>query len=283
MNVPICEGDKFLYLRKVSLNKYVLIVGQDATGAVVWDALHPGNQKAYDALGGALKDYFRTKGATLTVKVETASGRDTMIFDVWNEPWFYARKAFLGKGSPEEAQITLQLAIRFKLATADTIQTYCDNYLGLDCNGFVGNFLPHGWRGADWDSDKIGAVFLANQDIVTIATKYGTPVTKLDDIQHGPYLMAMADGNISGRPAIARFGSKGVGHILVTEPGIKVPTFFGKKLVFALRAVEATGGGVGLITANCDVIDVAPDGVFRVKRWSHPAMGPLPFRIYRVT
>jgi hypothetical protein len=52
-----------------------------------------------------------------------------------------------GKGSPEEIQICLHLIAVFGLYdkkkfgtdSAAGVQDYCDKYIGLDCNGFVGN------------------------------------------------------------------------------------------------------------------------------------------------
>lgn len=44
----------------------------------------------------------------------------------------------------------LQLADRFNLLAGSDLQSYGDNYLGLDCNGFVGNYLIHGHREGDW-------------------------------------------------------------------------------------------------------------------------------------
>ncbi len=51
-----------------------------------------------------------------------------------------------GKGSPEEIAAVLHLVARYKLydkAIADqaaAVRGYCDKYIGLDCNGFVGNY-----------------------------------------------------------------------------------------------------------------------------------------------
>jgi hypothetical protein len=51
-----------------------------------------------------------------------------------------------GKGSPEEIAIALHLVAKFKLydkkiaSEAAGIKDYCDKYIGLDCNGFVGNY-----------------------------------------------------------------------------------------------------------------------------------------------
>ena len=52
-----------------------------------------------------------------------------------------------GKGSPEEIAIALHLVSRYKLYDkiyasdpAAGVRDYCDKYIGLDCNGFVGNY-----------------------------------------------------------------------------------------------------------------------------------------------
>jgi len=57
-------------------------------------------------------------------------------------------RPFYGKGSPEDCQIVLQMALRFGLTSQGQLQSYADNYIGLDCNGFVGNWLWHGLAGS---------------------------------------------------------------------------------------------------------------------------------------
>jgi hypothetical protein len=59
------------------------------------------------------------------------------------------RRAFMGKGSPQDLKDALWLAHRYGFiknperprAGALTLQQYCRTYTGLDCNGFVGNYL----------------------------------------------------------------------------------------------------------------------------------------------
>lgn len=50
---------------------------------------------------------------------------------------------YQGKGSPEEIQMVLKLAVGCGLLTPnrDALQRYCDENIGLDCNGFVGNYV----------------------------------------------------------------------------------------------------------------------------------------------
>jgi hypothetical protein len=50
---------------------------------------------------------------------------------------------FQGKGSPEEIEMVLKLAVGCGLLnpTLGDLQRYCDENIGLDCNGFVGNYV----------------------------------------------------------------------------------------------------------------------------------------------
>lgn len=51
--------------------------------------------------------------------------------------------AFYGKGSPSAIRKALRYAVAFGLVqpTASALNTYCQDYIGLDCSGFVGNYL----------------------------------------------------------------------------------------------------------------------------------------------
>jgi hypothetical protein len=59
------------------------------------------------------------------------------------------RRTFMGKGSPQDVKDALRLAHRYGFIKnparprpgALTLQQYCRAYTGLDCNGFVGNYL----------------------------------------------------------------------------------------------------------------------------------------------
>jgi hypothetical protein len=52
-------------------------------------------------------------------------------------------QAYIGKGTPEIIASALRYAEAFGLVAgnAPAMQKYCDEYIGLDCNGFVGNYL----------------------------------------------------------------------------------------------------------------------------------------------
>jgi hypothetical protein len=52
-------------------------------------------------------------------------------------------QAYIGKGTPEIIARALRLAEAFGLVAGNSsaMQKYCDEYIGLDCNGYVGNYL----------------------------------------------------------------------------------------------------------------------------------------------
>jgi hypothetical protein len=52
-------------------------------------------------------------------------------------------QAYIGKGTPEIIASALRYAEAFGLVAgnASAMQKYCDEYIGLDCNGYVGNYL----------------------------------------------------------------------------------------------------------------------------------------------
>jgi hypothetical protein len=282
LQVPVVVDEKVQRWKEVYLEKYVLVVNSNP---MTWDANHPNNQTASDALLGKLWEHFKQKGATLTVHVKPVSGGvEHSELDTWQETWYYARKAFFGKGCPEEVQITLQLAERFGLLKGGTLQEYCDQYLGLDCNGFVGNYLSHGLRNEDWQSTfPKKENYLANTTIGVMIRANGTPINDFDDLQPAStYLLGLVGP--SGK-IIEQIEGNSFGHIVITQPPMQWETSYkeGTKVrqVETMFAVESTGG-VGLCEHGAQFVSVTKDGIFTVKRFSHPTAPPLRFRVYRV-
>jgi hypothetical protein len=286
--VPVVVDDKVTRWDLVRLDRYLLITGLDKDGGMVWDKNHPNNKAALNAMLGQLRAHFAKKGATLTVHVTERDGaRAHSEFDAWFPLWYFARKAFFGKGSPEAASITLQLAARFNLLEGLGLQGYCDKYLGLDCNGFVGNYLVHGRRGGDWElAEPPNAKdnYLANTQIDYIIKQNATAVTKIEDLKpSSSYLLGLVGP--SGR-VIPQIEGGMFGHILVTHPGLGWNAAYpdDKKVgkAWTLYGVESTGGGVGLVSAKCQFVSVTHDGIFTVKRHSHPLAPPSRFRVFRL-
>jgi hypothetical protein len=192
-------------------------------------------------------------------------------------------RPFYGKGSPEDCQIVLQLAMRFGLANQGSLQTYADNNLGLDCNGFVGNWLWYGLRGNPWyrlpDKASKGPSSLIDYLV-------RNPFVKtLDELKTGgTFTMALVDKE--GR--VIPGGGHGTGHIVVTNPGamLHVPGIGGEcidkiddsGLKPALQVVESTGG-IGLTESWYSILSVK-NGIFTVYRGCKRSR--MPVRICKV-
>jgi len=56
----------------------------------------------------------------------------------------------VGKGSPEQAQIAIQLTYRFHKTHSTPDQFVTQDFIGLDCNGCVGNYIQRAVRGLGW-------------------------------------------------------------------------------------------------------------------------------------
>jgi hypothetical protein len=283
LQVPVVQDDKVTRWQSIRLDQYVLVVKINPT---VWDDNHSGNQAAFDNLLTKLWDHFgraNEKKTTLMVHFKGVNdAREHVEFTTWQDLWYYARKALVGKGSPEEAAITLQLADKFDLLKGGDLQTYCDTYLGLDCNGFVGNYLVHGLRGGAWDAEPPGTDYLANKQIDAIANA-GAPVATVDDlVPASMYMVALVGDN--GR--VVPGGGMPAGHIFITNIGIGSDTEYvagpNKKatIAWAMMASESTAG-VGLITSPCQFVS-EHHGIFSVKRQSHSELPPYNFRAFRV-
>jgi hypothetical protein len=184
----------------------------------------------------------------------------------------HAYRPFLGKGSPEECSLVLQLAVLTNYKRSVELQAWADKNLGLDCNGFVGNYVFHEWMDNDWFveppmDNKANALNGPSADIETLFHLASGPHEEraLDDLDkvssHDTYLVARVEPSgsvIAGSSAIA--GSL-PGHIAITEPGQIQRRFMSDSLGvcnrdfagldmcdhLALRTVESAGptNGVG--------------------------------------
>jgi hypothetical protein len=207
------------------------------------------------------KDGKKNVSESLTVFVKTTQGNDDQR--TYADRFALAANAkdpFYGKGCPEEVQVTLQLALRLGVIQAkpgespqQAIQAYCNtDHLGLDCNGFVGNYIRHGLQGVSWHSDpgKNSSDIEANSTINSIM-KHCTPIASVEEIVKAPhrsYVLALVDSS-TGR--IRDHGDDPVGHIMISEPGplayrpwnVWTGGFGGVNYnnVLALQVIESTG------------------------------------------
>jgi hypothetical protein len=125
---------------------------------------------------------------------------------------------FLGKGSPEDCQIVLQLALLVGGITPDRLQAWSDANLGLDCNGFVGNYLFHevlqrGWRVNPTDAD----VGPSSTIDVYFKRWAEAPIDDLAKVQSTRMhlIVRVNDAGV----VIPRLLGSMVGHIAITQPG----------------------------------------------------------------
>jgi hypothetical protein len=233
---------------------------------------------AKDLLWGQIGAEFHRSKA-ITVKVFTNGAWVEHTFKHKDELTYHVVGAYCGKASPESVQVILQLAIRLdpkKKVTKETIQTYCDDHLGLDCNGFVGNYLRYGLDGRPWtDIQKRGD--RARGPSTDIATMVGSRFVKSTaDLKFTDlYVLGMVDANDRVLPG----GGHGTGHVVAVQPCTLVNklTPFNQDRCYTngyakdparnptFWAVESTGG-IGLAASWYNVLSVDKAGIFTVFR-----------------
>jgi hypothetical protein len=235
-----------------------------------------GLKKAYqqsansiDVFKNKVRPHLNEKTESITVWVKTIAG--DVVSKTYTDRYALAENVndpFYGKGSPEEVQVVLQLAVRYGVFPREKVQIYCDNgNIGLDCNGFVGNYLRHVVQGKAWDTDARSkeekkTEFDGNALIASIMG-FGsrtTPVKSLDEIAqfpHATYLLAMAHENgryhDQGRNPD---GTVSHGHIMVSEPNTlwpltdaAVPGAGRVPKAVQMKVIESTGGD-GLVDST---------------------------------
>jgi hypothetical protein len=159
-------------------------------------------------------------GIDMELRVDTGDGPRPIDKSLDANVRAYARYAFAGKGAPEHCQIVLQLADHWNLAS-NGLQAYADAALGLDCNGFVGNYLwhvaskhPHPWtnlgvKNSDYEGPDSGisAYFIGKRRI----SSWG-------EMRPGRcYILGRADA--SG-DVIDKVSGSDAAHIAITESSL---------------------------------------------------------------
>jgi hypothetical protein len=130
-----------------------LEVPVEENGVTNWTRVRVASYRIGLEAGGTAKDAFlakvrphiNEKHEEITVQVKTALGEiKTKTYRSRQELAQNVADPFYGKGSPEEVQVVLQLAVRFGLVKREGLEKYCkDDHIGLDCSGFVGNYIWH--------------------------------------------------------------------------------------------------------------------------------------------
>lgn len=213
------------------------------------------------ALEQAVKQYFHVQQKqdphfTLDVMVNG----DAVSIKDFEHVKLHIAAPFYGKGSPEDCQLAAQLAVLVKRTSKEQLPRYCDKNMGLDCNGFVGNYLFHVRNGNPWQEIARDKKELGPSSSMDEFAAAGHPVKDL--VRMNPanlHLFIEVDKAFRVIPG----GKAGAGHIVITEPNKYTPTSFvfnsfggldmgyARKGAYghpALWAVESTGpqGAVGL-------------------------------------
>ncbi|HLK67641.1 MAG TPA: hypothetical protein VKU19_29605 [Bryobacteraceae bacterium] len=184
--------------------------------------------------------------------------------------WYsMAQFAFWGKGSPEACQIVLQLAVNWGL-TANP-QDYADAALGIDCNGFVGNYMWHMMgKSNDWTS-----LGVANHELgpnSPIRSGYydrykGHLIKRWQDLDNSSkYIMMLTDDH---GEVVNQKSGRLTAHIVITEPGGRQDRP-GDPNSFAVTVVESTAGAnpTGLTKSYYLCQSFTADGTFSLYRES---------------
>jgi hypothetical protein len=93
----------------------------------------------------------------VSVKVKNIRGDTEDVTLTREQLWRHFHYPFVGKGSPEQAQIAIQLIYRYHKAVFTPDEFVAKDFIGLDCNGFVGNYIQRVVQNQDWsdaDNDK---------------------------------------------------------------------------------------------------------------------------------
>jgi hypothetical protein len=171
-----------------------------------------------------LKKYFMMDW---TAGTEEQRDYDTVTRGSKDDRWFQSNKerirtAAMGKGAPEDYALALEWAVRStKIATVSqaSLQTYFDDHLGIDCSGFVTNYLVSAGKKV-YSSDTVRN---------TSASSYFSAAKAVNDASHirAGDLLVWMDGNaVKTNP----------GHVAVIESYVPASAVGGN-----MRVVEATG------------------------------------------
>lgn len=166
-----------------------------------------------------------------------------------NDLWFQTNKerirtAAMGKGAPADYALAIEWAVRSKKITSvsqTSLQTYFDDHLGIDCSGFVTNYLVAAGK-KTYSSDTVRN---------TSAASYFSQAKAVNDglhIRPGDLLVWMNGNSVKTNP----------GHVAVVESYVPQCVVGGN-----MRVVEATGASGAnpkLLDSMYTVEQIIPQG-----------------------
>lgn len=177
------------------------------------------NREAWtDPLG----DYRLVIGVPASGKTKAQQDAAKQLKEWFSQYQENIRSAAMGKGAPQDYRLALEWAVRsgkIKNVTQGTLQQFCNEHLGIDCSGFVTNYL------AATGKRTYSATLVRNtsaQSYYNVATAINNPL----DVRQGDLLVWMDGRKPKGNP----------GHVAIVESYRPVSRVGGN-----MRVVEATG------------------------------------------
>jgi hypothetical protein len=168
----------------------------------------------------AARDAFLAKlnsaGVDIELRVDSGNGAQPVGALALNNIPLFSRYVFAGKGAPEHCQIVLQLADHWNLAPQG-LQAYADAALGLDCNGFVGNYLWHIIDERPWS--EMGQDHTDGPDTgISGYFDRRKKISRFGEMKSGRcYIRGRTD---AGGTVIDKGAGDDAAHIAITEPGL---------------------------------------------------------------
>jgi hypothetical protein len=186
---------------------------------------------------------------------------------------------FVGKGSPEEFATVLALVFKYKDAFVKTyrktlgtrgdcartlegylddqwgamLQTFTDKYLGLDCNGFVGNYVKRTKRSALGPDDYPKEYFEHRKGLrKTVADVISLDLLVWENFQH----IAILEGFAGGDPETVRVYQSTAGG--PQEGWFKLVANKAANGLFTLSPSSKVGGQFYMV--SLDLMPAAPMG-----------------------
>ncbi len=241
----------------------------------------------YDLRWQLWTDVKAAIGTGTTVKVETIDGDQLESRALGlEELWSLYQWPFGGKGSPEQCQVAIQLTYRFRKNASElqdsagtTGSDETKNFIGLDCNGLVGNYIQRVLGTEVWQTQR-NTLNPGPDTNIRGLMGYTVPINSLAEMKSDDqsfYLLAYCSdagkvydhGDGPGGP-----DPSGAGHIMITNHGFR-PSAGGK---LEMDVSESAGSGIGPKTSTyiVDAITTtptyrendAPGAIFNVFRGS---------------
>jgi hypothetical protein len=211
---------------------------------------------------------------------QKANGQ-VQIFPSWLDLWLHFQHPFQGKCTPEQVQLAIQLLYRFH-KTSDAfkdVNAFVQKpFLGLACNGFVGNYIQNGQRNGNpwWKASNLEHPGPNTYIEGLLRLQANKILSSMDEIKPSGreiYILAFCTpmGQVIDRlKSVDANGEEveTIGHIMITEPG----TVRANGQELEVTVVESTGGK-GLVDSTYKIKSVIPakdrpkEGVFKVIPW----------------